>query len=272
MVDHGAHGGAGRLHQIGLDAGGRKPATGVHSRRQRAGRAAQRRRAQLHPSLDRDPDRRAHLALEAGHAHLPVALRRVRVTQREQATRRAQRQVERRAPRHVTQVDVAAAGVRRRNRHIVHAGTGHADGTAERLDGDSHTRHELGRVTLGEVEDLQVRLVELAGRQQAEARQDQRPTPLGQLEVEELDGEHVARLGTRHMDRAGQRVDGVEVEAEQVVGCGVAPDLPAREVIGLDHDDVARLHMHHRLVVDVPAPVGGHVTGDHMLGHWPARV
>ena len=169
-----------------------------------------------------------------GHAHLPIALSRVRVAQREQPARNAHREVQRRARRHVTQIDVAAAGVRRGNRHIVHARAGHADGAAEWLDRNMHARHELGRVALGEVEDPQVRHVELARRQQAEARQDQRPPPLGQLEAEELDGEGVTGLGTRNVDRAGQRVDGVEVEAGEILGRGVAPDLPAGEVVGLD--------------------------------------
>ena len=154
-----------------------------------------------------------------------------------------------------------AAGVRGRNRHVVHPGAGHPGRAAERLERDAHAGDELGRVALGEVEDLQVRLVELARRQQAEPRQDRRPAPVGQLEAEELDGEHVARLGARHVDRAGQRVDGVEVQRAEILGRRVAPDLPAREVVGLDHDHVARLHVQHGLDVHVPAPVGGHGRG-----------
>ena len=105
------------------------------------------------------------------------------------------------------------------------------------------------------------------GRQQAEARENRRPAPVGQLEAEELDGQHVAGLGARDVDRPGQRVDGVEVERGEIVGRRVAPDLAAGKVVGLDHDDVALFHVQHGLDVDVPAPMGRHGSTDQMLGH-----
>ena len=74
-------------------------------------------------------------------------------------------------------------------------------------------------------------------------------------------------LGALDVDRAGQRVDQVEVERGQVGGGGVARDLAAGEVVGLGRDHVAGLDPHHRLDVDVPAAVGGRVAGDDVLGH-----
>ena len=154
-----------------------------------------------------------------------------------------------------------------RDRHVVHPGAGHASGAQERLERNPDAGHELGRVALGEVEELQVGVVELAGRQQAEAGQDRRPAPVGQLEAEELDGEHIARLCSRHVDGACERVDGVEVERAEVLRGRVAADLAAREVVGLDHDDVALLDVQHGLDVDVPPPVGRHGSTDQVLGH-----
>ena len=99
--------------------------------------------------------------------------------------------------------------------------------------------NELGRVALREVEDLQIRLVQLAGRKQAQVRKDRRPAPVGHLEAEELDGEDITKLRAPHVDGPGQGVDRVEIEREKVLGRRVPYDLPAREIVGLDNDDVA---------------------------------
>ena len=62
------------------------------------------------------------------------------------------------------------------------------------------------------------------------------------------------------------------VQREEILARRVAPDLPAREVVGLDHDHVAWLHVQHGLVVDIPAAMRGHGPADHVLGHRQARV
>src|SRR5205085_7902011 len=113
---------------------------------------------------------------------------------------------------------------------------------------------------VGQVEEDEVRLLELTGRQQAEPRNDARPAPIGQLELQELDGQRVAGLRPVYVDRAGQRVDAVEVECEQVGRGRRAGDLAAGEVVGLDRDDVARLHRQHRLEPGIPPPVGGGIA------------
>src|SRR4029078_4514335 len=94
-----------------------------------------------------------------------------------------------------------------------------------------------------------------------------RPAPVANLEAEELDGEDVARLRALHVDGPGQGVDRVEIEREKVLGRRVPYDLPAREIVGLDNDDVARLDVEHGLDVDVPARVRGRFPADQVLAH-----
>jgi hypothetical protein len=68
----------------------------------------------------------------------------------------------------------------------------------------------VDEVAVGEVEDPQVGIGEVLG-EQAEPGQDGRPAPALRVEVEDLDGQGVARLGAVDGDRPGQRIDAVPV-------------------------------------------------------------
>ncbi len=95
---------------------------------------------------------------------------------------------------------------------------GHAHRPAERLDRNADAGAELGRVALGEVEVPDHGLGELARRQQPEAGDDAGEAPVGQLEVEDLDRQRVARPRALDRDRPGERVDRREVDGQQVGG------------------------------------------------------
>ncbi len=157
--------------------------------------------------------------------------------------------------------------MRRRDRDVAHSRSRHPGRAAEGLDRDIDAGLELRGRPLRQVKHLQVGLVELALRQKPEARQDERPPPLRQLELEELDRQRVARLGTVDVDRPGERVDHLEVKPEQVVRRRASRDLTAGEVVGLDRDRVARAHRQDGLEPGIPAPGGGRGALDQVIGH-----
>ena len=153
----------------------------------------------------------AHRALDRRHADLAVALRGVRVADREVRTGQVHRDVERRAGREVPRVDVAAALVRReRDERALAVGAG-AHGAAERHDRDLDAGHERRRRAAAQVERAHEAVGELVG-QQAELGQDRAPAPVARLEREDLDRERVARARALHADGPREVVERVEVE------------------------------------------------------------
>ena len=110
--DHVAHGDPRTLHEVVGDAHRAVVAAGVRARRERPGRRREP-GAGGGAVLNVEAQARAHRALDRRHADLAVALRGVRVADREVRAGQVHRDVERRAGREVPRVDVAGALVRR---------------------------------------------------------------------------------------------------------------------------------------------------------------
>jgi hypothetical protein len=84
--------------------------------------------------------------------------------------------------------------------------------------------------------DPQGRIGELV-RQQSEVREDPGPSPLGGLEIEELDLERVARLGALDEDRPADLVNAREVDEGHVLDGRILADLAVRRLEGVELDD-----------------------------------
>ena len=74
-------------------------------------------------------------------------------------------------------------------------------------------------------------------------------------DIEQIDHEQVAGLGTLDADRAGQEVHDRQVDVAHVVGGIVVLDEAAGPVVGLDDEVVAGLHGRDHRDVRVPAVV-----------------
>jgi hypothetical protein len=104
--------------------------------------------------------------------------------------------------------------------------------------------------------------------QEAEPRYLYRePVAVG-LDVENLHREQIARLGTGHVDGAGERVHDIQVGRGHVVQRAARAHLPVEGVPGLQHDLVPGLTAHHRGDVRMPAVV----AGPRLLGQGLAPV
>ena len=159
---------------------------------------------ELQRHVDRAFDRRA--------ADLAVALRRMRVADREQRALDLDRQVELDAFGDVARVHVAADVARRNDAVQARLGRRDADGSGEGPQRHAparpvHRRREAGVV----VPVMQPRVGELVG-EQAEARDVAGPAPARRAQRQHRDLERVARLRAVDLDRAGDRVDAAEVE------------------------------------------------------------
>jgi hypothetical protein len=122
------------------------------------------------------------------------------------------------------------------HQHLVGIG-GDTHDAGERLQWNAHPLDEVDEVGL---------LVELVGLEdprrglvgeEAEVRPHAGPAPVPRLELEQLDRENVARLGTLDVDRPGERVHTIHVHALEVVHGRVDVQLPAGSLVGvgLDH-------------------------------------
>lgn len=134
------------------------------------------------------------------------------------------------------------------------AGRGGAHDAEERVEGQlrapGQAAEAAGGVDVG-VDGLV--LGELV-RQGAEERQDRHEAPVeAELQVEDVDLQHVARLGALHVDGAGdevragaplQGVEGVEQVGRHPGGVGVERLAPARRM-RVQGDGVARFHGQH---------------------------
>ena len=212
--------------------------------------------------VQRQAQRPVHGRLQAGHADLAVALHGMGVAAAEQRALGLDGQEQRRAGRELAGVEVAAEAPGRH--HRLRAGARRADAhrAHERLDRQHDVLAEVGDVAGRQVEDAQVRLGEVVG-EQPEPGQDGRPAPAARVEVEDLDGERVARARAADGDRAGQRVDTIPVQARDGVARRLRRDLVVADLAGLDDDRVAALDRQQRLVRRVPRVVdlvGGDVV------------
>ena len=72
------------------------------------------------------------------------------------------------------------------------------------------------------------------------------------MHIQYLDRQYVARLGVRHRDGAGERVEAIPVEIGEGVHGGVWPYLSVRDLAGVVDDRVSRLDREHRLLLVVP--------------------
>ena len=105
-----------------------------------------------------------------------------------------------------------------------------------------------------QVRDLQVRVGKVV-RQQPEARDRGRPAPVGRDELEQVDLERVAGLGSLDGHRSGDLVDLVEDERLERGGGRVRVDLAVRRVEAVEFDDVPGADARHRLDGRVPGEV-----------------
>ena len=105
-----------------------------------------------------------------------------------------------------------------------------------------------------EAGDAQGRLGEVL-RQQPEAGDARGPAPVRRLEVEQLDLQRVAGLGTLDRDRPVDLVDPREVEGRQVLDASSPGDLAARGIEGVDLHHLAAADGRDRLDRTVPGQV-----------------
>jgi hypothetical protein len=93
--------------------------------------------------------------------------------------------------------------------------------------------------------------------EEAEAGQDCAEPEVAGVDLEQLDDQDVARLGSLHVDRPRQEILR-EVEGEQILVDAVSPDLISRAERRVERDHVAGPHDGHRLDVRMPAIVSCH--------------
>src|SRR5262249_34779494 len=261
--DHIAHGVLRVLHQIRADRGSDEVALGVELRLDRPRRGVELEAPRPQAAALQHIEAQAELkwALDAGNAHLAIALRGVAVAGREQRPRHIHRQMQLRADVQVPRVDIAAALIG--GQHVVRARLveRHAHRAAERLDGDVDILAQRRRLAVGQVEVADVRLREIL-RQQPQPRDDPGPTPVERLQAQNLDLQDITRLGALDVDRPGQRVEPVEIQAAQRRRRHARLDLPIGHFLGLAVDHIARLDLDRwrqavvPLVVDLAALQG----------------
>src|SRR5919197_3639369 len=128
-----------------------------------------------------------------------------------------------------------------------------------RAKSDPVRHHDLVAI---DSEDVGLRRLDLVD-QLAEAGDDRRPPLLDRVDGQELDDEGIAGLRTSNRDRAGCAVHPGHVDRGDEVR--FARDLAGEAVVRLERDDLARLHLGHRLEVRAEAP-DDLVARDPMLG------
>ena len=237
----------------------------VHAHRDDVGRRFRLRVLQVEIGAQDDLDRSFQRSLDRGGADLAIALHPMAVAEREPAAFDVDRQVQRRTRDQFLVVQVAAVGARLDGRN-------HSPGRRRR---DAHHAEERPQRQLGAPRKpahvpfaVQPDDHLFERRKIVRQRAGQRPhigvAPiLAQLDVQDADLQHVARLGASHRDRAGQNVarhapldfgmDAVQLGRHVIAGTGQIRDS-ARD--GLDRHPVAAVDGQHRLQRGVePAPV-----------------
>ncbi len=229
------------------------------------------------PRRQPDDQRGRHRAFDGGPADLPVALRGVPVAQVEQGAGHRDGQVQRGPGDQFPAVDVPAGRSARRYRRVLPGlGRRHAHHAQERRQrpgeplrgppqpgGGVEFPQQPRRRPLGQPETPHHRRVPAAGH---------RPAPLAGPQRQQPQREHVARLGSAHLDRAGQAVPaGLRDQLGlDLAGKGLPGQVPGG-VQRADGDGVARVHGQDGSVVageDVPGGPGRRV--EPVAGHDPA--
>ena len=179
---------------------------------------------------------------DGGTGNFAVTLHRVGITDREQGAFDKHRKVDGRAGNQIWVVEIAAIGARRnRVQHLVRIRR-HAHDTGERFQRDANAVRELDLVLLGvERERLQHVLVEFTG-QKSEFRMDLHPSPVRGLELEQANGEHIARFGAFDIDRPGQRMNSVPVDLGRVLDGRIQIQLSAGALVRERLDNAAGRH------------------------------
>ncbi len=199
------------FHQVRPDAGAHVVAR-LLVRGDRARRHVVLRRVDAHVLPHAEAEDDVHRRLDRRAAHLAVALRGVRVAEREERALDADGQVERDAGVEVLRVHVPAEAGGRHDGMLPRLRQRDAERAGERAERERHAvgePHAAGGPV--DLRDAQPRVGELVG-EQAEAGDDRRPAPALRPELEQLDRERVARLRALDEDRAADRVDVREVE------------------------------------------------------------
>jgi hypothetical protein len=188
-------------------------------------------------------------------ASFSVALRGVRVADREQRTGHLDRQIELGALGDVAHVHVAADVARRNDAVQPRFGERDADGAAHRLEWHAAARPvHRGLEALVDLPVVQVRIGELIG-QQPEARDVAGPAPARRLERQHGDLQRVARRGALDEHRPGDRVDAREVELDQIGRGRLAVQLARGGIDGLEVHHLAGRDAQRRRERVVPAVV-----------------
>ena len=131
----------------------------------------------------------------------------------------------------------------------------HADHTGEQLLGDRDARQLLAaRYAVRDFPLDEVGIGEEVG-EEAEAGDQRGRAELVRLVGEQLDLEHLARLGAFHVHRPGQWVAESPVGVRDVFVGALAGELPAEALLALEPDLLARLDLGDRLQIRVPAVV-----------------
>ena len=212
QVDHSAHRVPGTLHQIGPDAGRDMIPLAVEVPRNRTGSLVTW-EAKLRAFYQIEGERYAHRAFDRRAADLPIPLGGMGVAHREQRAGDLDRKIKLGAGAEVADVHVAADPPWRNDTVQPGLARCETDGAAKGFQrhlsaGAIGRRGEPLRVVAPDVER---RFRELVG-QQAEAGDDRGPAPTRRNKGFDCHLERVAGFGPVDGDRAGDRVDLVEVE------------------------------------------------------------
>jgi len=176
------------------------------------------RRLDLEVASYRQPQNHVHRRLDGRATDLAVALRGVRVSEREESALSADGKKERGTRAQMFRVHVAPEPGRREDRMLARLRGGDADRPRERpvWQGDPVGKAHGGGPRI-DFRDTEPRVWIFVG-EEPEIRNDRGPAPLRRPEFEQLHRKDVARPGTLDENRSADGVDVREVELRHILG------------------------------------------------------
>lgn len=122
--------------------------------------------------------------------------------------------------------------------------------TTKWLVGNMNVRPEFTG-SLPQLVVMQVRLREVLG-QQSETRYDSVPAPSFMLDTDDIDHKGIARFRALHIDRAGERVNEIEIQGPDCLRGRIGTKLPRRSFEGLEYNGIAGLDAQASRISIVP--------------------